>query len=332
MNPLPPLPPHFWILVAACLSVTILIWWLVLGATRHARRRILRQRIEAAGEAPPNMSTPQVPAERSAIYSVPAFLFIGDAEADVAGLLRDARDAGDLHAMVAVDSPPGTVRDATHMHERGPWFRTLLALANKRERLPVNGLVICVAASTLLRGEPGLQALAARLRCLADEATEHLGLRLPVYLVVTRLEQLQGYEGFRAALPPEVLGQALGQRMPERPTARETADALFEESSAQTTQRLHALRMSLLRGPRTPASRQAIHAFIEQVNALQAGLGTIAAHLFDNNTATRPPLWRGVYLTGTGTFITDLFRRFLPADQPLAHALRHPRAARARLP
>ena len=70
--------------------------------------------------------------------------------------------------------------------------------------------------------------------------------------------------------------------------------------------------------------RLAIHAFFNQVGALQPGLRGVVDRMFEESRGRRSPYWRGLYLTGVqaeggAAFVSDLFQRFLPADQPLAH-------------
>jgi len=46
--------------------------------------------------------------------------------------------------------------------------------------------------------------------------------------------------------------------------------------------------------------------------------------LFEEYPIKPAPLWRGLYFVGTGHhpgFVKDLFVRFLPQDQPLAHGI-----------
>lgn len=331
MNSLPPLPPHLGPTLAGCLLAFSILWWFVLGRRRFTRRRLLRRRIAEFGELASTFEpvTNAKPAASGAQYRIPLFLFIGDASANVLGLLSVAhRDP--TRPMIAVQARPAAVCEPTHRHERGLWFRALLGFAEHRQRLPINGIVVCVAAGSLLDRASAIEALAPRLRRLIDEAAEHLRLHLPVYLIVTGLERLDGYDAVRAALPAEVLGQALGHRLPEDGSAGAASgqrlDLLFEPIAM----RMHALRMTLLRRPRAPAQRQAIYTFVEQVRALQPGLRGLVECLFERASGPSPLRWRGIYLTaapsGTDTevgrdaFVSDLFDHFLPADQPLAHA------------
>ena len=289
---------------------------------------------------------------------VPWFLFFGDAAANLQGLLATAHgecvpapdptadgapfDGTWWHwwltgATVAIEVHPGAVGDTAGTPPlRGLWLQSLLALAERRDRLPLNGLVVCVAAGELLHDDGAtLKSLAARMRRLLDETGDTLRLQLPTYLVVTGLEQLTGYAAVRGALPPEVLSQVLGHRLTDpsafiETPAGERFDAVFDPLS----ERLHALRAALLREQPGAADRLAVHEFVEGVRALQPGLRQFAQVLFEHHgKGSRAPRWRGLYLTACasqasgGAFVHDLFEHFLPADQPLVRPGRASSAA-----
>ena len=356
-------PTHFfWSLLALCLLGFVLLYATVRDAGRSARRRGLLRRIEIL-DAPIDEAavdalresmaqarqglrqTPRPPrTSRAPVAPTPWFLFLGDAAADLPGLLAtaqgerlalpDSEAPGEpcwrwwlTGAMAAIEIQPGAVDEAaTAPRTRGLWLQALLALAERRDRLPLNGVVMCFSASELLQADAAdLRPLAARMRRLLDEAGDTLRLQLPVYLVVTGLEHLTGYSTLRGALPPEVLAQALGHRVadpfaaPGTP-AGDRLDALFDPIALQ----LHGLRMALLREQQGAAARLAIHSFVEAVQGLQPALREVAEVLFESHgKGSRAPRWRGLYFTAAasdasgGAFVTDLFERFLPADQPL---------------
>lgn len=357
MNVLYPLPVHYGALLALCLAGLLALWWFMLGSRYFARRRLLRRRIEALAK-PSEHSEPAQPAAfaepRAAVararerllrspslralhqplYDLPWLLFIGDEDAGVPALMaaaahEDVEEAeGEdfwrwrfLPSMVAIEARPAAVHEPATPRERSLWYQALLALADQRERLPLNGIVVCVSAARLLGDAQALAADAARLRRRVDEAAELLRLQLPVYLLVTGLERLAGYEVLREALPPAARAQALGHRLHYTSAAAARPDALFEPLAL----RLHALRMGLLRSQPEPAHRLAIHAFVEQVRALQPGLRAFAQQLFEPTRGGHAVArWRGLYLVAApedsvqSAFVTDLFQRFLPTDQPLA--------------
>lgn len=300
---------------------------------------------------------------RCATPGVPWLLFLGDAAAGLPGLLA----ASPLDADPSDDAPTGPVRDgwrwwtggamaaieidarvledpADAPQSRALWLASLLALAERRERIPLHGIVACIGAQAL-REAPAdavaFRARVARLRRLAEEAGRTLRLQLPFYLVVTGLEGLEGYGALRGTLPPEVLAQALGHRLALESAATDTRgaaerlDAAFEPIAA----RLHTLRMGLLREQSGASGRLAVHSFVEGVRSLQPGLRLAAEALFDSHgrkaREARGLRWRGLYLTvaggaagGNGAFTGDLFHRFLPADASLVRPGRLPPADR----
>ncbi|GAA4349865.1 hypothetical protein GCM10023165_37000 [Variovorax defluvii] len=370
MNAPHPLPTHYGLLLFLCMAGLWALWWFMLGAQHSARRRTLRQRIQAL-ELPTDAAFhAAVAATESAalqmrdtllrraplrglhhpLYDLPWLLFIGGEDGGLPALLAAApRDAGPAHetgaapaywrwhllpAMVAIEASADADEEAAAPRSRGLWLHALLALADQRERLPLNGMVVCISAAGLLANDERLAADARQLRQRIEEAAGLLQLHLPVYLLVTGLERLPGYAVLRAALPAPARAQALGHRfrLPEGVPATGRFDALFDALFEPLIQRLHALRMGLLRVEPDPARRQAIHVFIEQLRALQPGLRRAAQHLFGPapthahpHAQTRTQVrWRGLYLVAgptqedEATFIQDLFQRFLPADQPLA--------------
>lgn len=361
-------PAHFfWMLLALCLLGFGLLCAMVHDAGRGARRRALLRRIEAldapTDEAAVGALRESMAGARQALRQqaprparsshdpaapVPWFLFIGDAAADLPGLLATAQgkrlarpdsdpdiDPDDgacwrwwlTGALTAIEVQPAAVGEAAGApRTRALWLQALLALAERRDRLPLNGVVACFSASELLQADAdSLRPLAAKMRRLIDEAGDTLRLQLPMYLVVTGLEHLTGYATLRGALPPEVLAQALGHRLPDPfsvpgAPAGDRLDALFDPIAAQ----LQSLRMALLREQHGAAARLSIHGFVEAVQGLQPALREVAEVLFESHgKGSRAPRWRGLYFTAAasdatgGAFVTDLFGRFLPADQPL---------------
>jgi type VI secretion system protein ImpL len=375
--------PHnmfFWSLAVLCLTGFVVLYWAVRDAGRGARQRAVRRRIDALGTpaadtdeaavdaledamAQARQALRQAPRPRTARDGtdapVPWFLFLGDAAANLPGLLSAAHGErptppasepfGGAYwrwwltsAMAAIELHASAVSEAAMApHTRSLWLHALLALAERRDRLPLNGLVVCIGASELLRADAeASRPMAARMRRLLDEAGDALRLQLPVYLVVTGLEQLAGYATLRGALPPEVLAQALGHRLAgpfaaAGTTAGEWLDAVFDPLALQ----LHALRMALLREQSGAAGRLAIHEFVEAVHALHPALRHVAEALFESHgKGSRPPRWRGLYFTAAasaaagGAFVNDLFARFLPADRPLARPGRPSSNANAAAP
>ena len=361
---LPLLPARFWQLLGICLVALAVIWWFTHGAKRFSLAGRSKKRIGDLGPGNPEdereplermaaalnearntiLRSPQIDRGKDPIYRVPWLLFVGDAAADVGGLLQAAnavspfppptQPANDprqlwrwwfFKSLIAIEMHARVVCDAAARLDRGLWYQALMQLASKRERLPLNGIVLCVSARSLLGSPEELKTVSLRLRRLVDEAMEHLQANMPVYCVVTGLEKLPGYAAFRAALPKEAFDQALGHRLPETDVISAATSAQLEEILQPIVERLHALRLSAMRAQGTPETRRDVFEFVENLRRMQYGLGSLITLLLEDNPFQRTPRWRGLYFTGAGSaaepggaFVADLFTRFLPTDQPLA--------------
>lgn len=275
------------------------------------------------------------------LYRIPWLLFLGDADANVHGLMQAASNAAAFRAMpgderatwrwwlsasmVAIETDPGMVCASSARPERGLWHQALGLLADERRRLPLNGIVVCIGVSSLLRDADGLQETARRLRRLIDESMQSLRLQLPVYVLVTGLEQLPGYAVLRTLVPAEVFSQALGWRLPEHTAQGSDTGAMFDSFFASMAERLHALRLALLERENRLLNRRGVVEFVQSMIGLQARLRQLIELLQERDGSARVPHWRGLYLVAAagpdaqaGSFVADLFAQLLPADQPLA--------------
>lgn len=361
------IPTRFWQLLGLCLGALAVLWWFARGARKFSLAGRARRRIGDLGPGDPDderaplaqMSMAIQKAKRAILrspglvdlggaggrdplYRVPWMLFIGDADANVHGLLQAASAMSPFPApaggeggvvwrwwffksLIAIETSPRIVCDALVRSERGLWYQALMRLASERDRLPLNGIVVCVGARGLLGDAGALKDAGMRLRQLVDEAMEHLEVRLPVYVIVTGLETLPGYAAFRAAVPAEVFAQAMGWRLPENEAVHADTSAQFDGLFAPVAERLHALRLTLLAAQHEVKDRHGVFEFVQSISRLQDGLRRFVGLLLEDHSFRHSPRWRGLYFTGgaapdtpAGLFVTDLFTRFLPADQPLA--------------
>ncbi|WGS45879.1 type VI secretion system membrane subunit TssM [Burkholderia sp. JSH-S8] len=109
-----------------------------------------------------------------------------------------------------------SVHDAA-VPDAAEWRGVLDALRKRRQRAPLNGVVLAVSADELLT-QPAAQrvALAASLRTRLAELREGLGIRFPVYLCITKLDVLPGFAEYFQSLTAEGRAQVLGFTLPHR--------------------------------------------------------------------------------------------------------------------
>ncbi|TXH65263.1 MAG: hypothetical protein E6Q81_02285 [Thermomonas sp.] len=363
---IPLVPMRFWQILALCMVALVVLWWFMAGQRKASLKGRTRKRIgdlgpgnaddereplsrmsQAIAEAKRTIArSPEMDKGRNPLYRIPWMLFIGDADAGVDGLLRAGSEVSPFPAadkpamaaddvwrwwffksMIGIEMHPRVVADTSARLDRGLWYQSLMKLADEREKLPLNGIVVAIAAQTLLGPADALKTTATRLRRLVDEAMEHLQVHMPVYFVVTGLDRLPGYSQVRATLPAEAFAQALGHRFADNEVVSAASSGRIDDILRPIEDRLHALRMTALRAQATPTQRRAVFDFVESLRQAQQGLSLFVTLMLEDNPFQRTPRWRGLYFAGGadaahrgGAFVADLFTRFLPSDQPLAGA------------
>lgn len=285
-------------------------------------------------------------APRTGPHGLPRLLFLGDGSAGLSPLLATVQPAGPiaprgvqaprdaaasastngaspasdsdsfwrwwrLPALVAIEVCPPPVDD-TLQPDIGQWFDALRVLARAQPQRPLDGIAVCVSVAALQADAAIATPLFQLLARGVHSAASGLRQQLPVYVLVTQLQTLPGYDAMRGALPPPAAAHALGWR--PAPAAPLSASA-FDDALATIEHGLQRLRLGLLAQPRDGAARHGIHGFVEAALALRPGLRRLhdALRLQDGAAAR----WRGLYLTAAdpdGAFVADLFQRFLPAD------------------
>lgn len=355
----PTLPRWFWYLTLLSLLLLLVVWWFTLGIQWFERRRFLRtqssdlsaEHSQAEAQSAKHMETavndavtilqrsPQTVAQGSPLYRVPWFLFLGGSITEQASLLREASKAspfppaspitgGDYawswwfyKNMVAIETSSSFVCDAGERLPRGNWYQALQLLYKYRPKLPLNGIVLLVSTKHLLGLPEELHVYSLRLRRLVDEAMEQLQINIPIYLVVTGLENLAGFSTTLKLLPTGVREQVLGERIESDQLPTPNPWKKIGDIFVALRTRLHAIRLSLLKREFDPKKRREIFEFVESFSRLKPGLDLATQVLIEDNPFQYAPKLRGIYFIGSDpepAYINDLFVRFLPSDQPLA--------------
>lgn len=198
------------------------------------------------------------------------------------------------------------------------WYRFLQLLRYYRELQPLNGLIVTIAADTLVsKPQEALRAEAAQLRKRVDETIRELGIDFPLYLVVTRCDLVDGFTEFFGRLPEHTRKQVFGSVHEPKPMGGEQpqgrATPSFGAICGGLVERLEQLRLSMLKDKPPPTALcQKIFCFPEEVRALQGPLISFAETLFSENPFQHTPFFRGLFLCSAqqqGTPVSALRQR-----------------------
>ena len=160
-----------------------------------------------------------------------------------------------------------------------------------------------------------------RLWRLLDAAGAELGLGVPVYLVVTRLDDLPGFDAFMKSLPTGAEDQVLGLLIDD-PDRFGGSDEERARLIRPMFERMSSLRLGILRRQERAGERRGVFEFAQHFAELEEAINTMAGLLAERNVMQHPVMVRGIFCVGGGNgaaFTRDFFSRFLLQDHGLLH-------------
>ena len=211
--------------------------------------------------------------------------------------------------------------DGTANH-RG-WNTILRLLQKHRPQRPLDGLVLTIPCSDLLiDGELGHEErsrLEQKAICLYKklwQAQKILGMRLPVYVVVTKCDEITGFASFCRQLPEKLHTQMFGWSNPE---TIETAykPGLISEAFESLHKHLSWLQFEIYAERDEIEDVDDLFLFPPGMQSLREPLSIYLDSLFKQSAYHESYLFRGLYFCGEA------------AVEPLPEALALPPAAKS---
>ncbi|MEP6872847.1 MAG: type VI secretion system membrane subunit TssM, partial [Burkholderiales bacterium] len=192
-----------------------------------------------------------------------------------------------------------TTQESDANVDASAWGNFLALLKKTRPRQPINGVLLTINVQDLLQQGPHERAdHAARLRARLAELEERLGVRAPVYVLVTKADLIGGFFETFGEMPKEERDQVWGFTSPLAAAA--AADPLpeFDHGYQGLELRLGAMLNDRLAAERDPLKRAAQFGFMQEFAALRAPLRDFLKQVFAGGSAAQAgPLVRGVYFT-----------------------------------
>lgn len=196
---------------------------------------------------------------------------------------------------VILETPGGFTSENANESESAQWQHMLKLLSTRSPR-PIDSLTLTVDLSVILKNESTADELAERLRALLQQVSRGLGIRFPVYLILTHGETLFGFTEFARTLDADQRRQSMAWI----PTAKLTA-SLDPETAREGIDKMVQHQRDLLphllvrAGDRMEAS--AIYAFPQEFDLLKKPLSNFLERLFTAFGSTPLYYFRGFWLT-----------------------------------
>ena len=192
-----------------------------------------------------------------------------------------------------------TTQESNSAVDASAWDGFLALLRKSRPRRPINGVLLTVNIQDLLQQTPvERKEHAAKLRARIQELQEKLGVRPPVYVLVTKADLIAGFNESFGALNKEERNQVWGFSFPYAPTSADDPLVNFGSEFAALEKRLRDRVVPLMDAEHEVLKRAAIFNFPQQFAGLRGLLGGFLEQVFSaGGSIEERPLLRGVYFT-----------------------------------
>lgn len=278
---------------------------------------------------------------KKSIYKLPWYVMVGEEFSGKSTLL------GNLTLSTPISSPSlgrpeghpliqwwfyekGIVLDISGMalNEDAPtsrsWPTLLKALRRYRPHHPLDGIILTVPAHHFA-GQNQLSKIeiVERANSLSDQLVQvekKLGMRLPLYIILSKTDEIGGFSGFVKSLPQKFLGEMFGWSNPYATTLSYNprwVQEAFEKVYGyifETTLRIFGNEQ------KDNPYRNEIVAFPEAISSLEKGFQIYLNALFKMGDYQDHFIFRGLFFTGQAEkspilkkmaqpFLTDLFQK-----------------------
>jgi type VI secretion system protein ImpL len=311
------------------------------------------------------------------LYALPWYLLIGEADSGKTTAIRNARlpssfpelghpsgeetttniDWWFFNDAIFIDTAGRYAVHSDQTRDREEWKKFLSLLDKYRRKEPINGIVITLPADKLSREHADAMAQYGRsMQLRIDQLMRVLGAKLPIYLLITKADQILGMETFCDLLPWKTVKQAMGH-LNLKTTRNEVA--FTDEAVDAISERLKDLRLMILARNENVAPDMLV--FPDEVPSIKPGLISFIRAAFRENPYQEPPILRGIFLssahqggeavstvleaggidrpikktlpgTKKGIFVHEFFARVLPDDRflysPIAEYVKWTRSTR----
>ncbi|MDP2193284.1 MAG: type VI secretion system protein, partial [Alphaproteobacteria bacterium] len=198
----------------------------------------------------------------------------------------------------------------TGANEKG-WRSLLICLSRYRSARPINGIILTISAEELYgKYRLSLEEINDRANFLAHKlqtAQNNLGLRLPVYVVITKSDVIPGFQSMCAEVPANNRQNMFGWSSSYNP-ATIFSVKWIEEAFSTILNNLGKLRMEILASKKPKETRDGVFVLPVEIATLKERLSVYLENIFKTDTYQEKPILRGIYFVGDSGI--DQFKTF----------------------
>lgn len=254
-------------------------------------------------------------------YKLPWFLMIGTSESGKSSLLSgfthdeifdDESEDADitwwfLRGGVILDAK-GEIflpKDNFKANEKS-WKITLGMLAKYRGERPLNGIILTIPANEIYgKNKFSPEIIKQRAQFIARKlnfAQNFLGMKLPIYIVITKSDVIPGFQSFCSEIPVRNRNNMLGWSCPY------SLDSVYnskwiDEAFEDIENELNEIRMEIFSEGSISTTRDGIFVFPSELLTIKENLAVYTDSIFRAGSVEEKFYLRGIYFTGDSKMI-----------------------------
>lgn len=270
-------------------------------------------------------------------YKLPWFLILGTENSGKSSLLNgftsddifddDERDDSDctwwfLKGGVVLDikGEDLILKDACHSNEKN-WYLIFDMLSRYRSEKPINGIILTIPCDELYgknkRNIEDIKKRALHISRKLSFAQNYLGLKLPVYIVITKTDVIPGFQSFCSEIPVRNRNNMLGWSNPF------VLDSLYsslwiDEAFDSIEDELNEIRMEIFAESNISSTIDGVFVFPSELLTIKEYLKIYIDSIFKNGSVEERFYLRGIYFTGDSKMVPLLQLDKSNNNQPMA--------------
>ncbi|API87208.1 type VI secretion system protein [Francisella uliginis] len=174
--------------------------------------------------------------------------------------------------------------------------------AIRLNKINFKGFIITVSIEDLQREDESLSAYAAKIRSRIDHSFYKLGLRYPIYVLITKADKLQGFESFSLGLPEKLTNNAFGELFKEVDQINKSSNNIVQLWVEKLIKRIKVFNTVSLQTNGSLLPRALL--FEKSIKKIEDKLQTFTNELIkekQDQPSKDKPLLRGMFLTSSNS-------------------------------
>ena len=197
---------------------------------------------------------------------------------------------------IFIDMPGAYISDNRSEEDLVLWESFLKLFGRKRWKRPINGIILTISVETLMgKNEKELEQYAKDLRDRFDEISHAFVSNIPIYLLISKVDNIVGFKEYFSGISEEEKDEVLGVTFDEEQSSIETS--VIQPELEALLQRLNSAVLDKINKEWDIDARSKILLFSSEFSALFDKLNIFVDTGFAQTRYRKPLMLRGIYFT-----------------------------------